>query len=126
MKLAKQLRRAIALSLAVVAVWWLVAALEPRAEAQQAAPRPGGLDGQLNVWERLALGQSPFLTCRRVLTADSEEETEPQETAAPEQAQPLEQEDETPLPSSSGQTPIAQTFLPTSDGAYLSAGDVSL
>ena len=135
MKLAKLLRRGAALFCAMMALWWLVCArdggiLTTRVHALGLDDGGKSLVGTPNLWERLALGQSPYLRQGRVLTSPyrvlSDASQSDQEDAPP--LLLLEQEEDTPLVQSRTDAGdiVAQTFLPATDGSYPSVGGVYL
>ncbi len=138
MKWAKLLRRGAALFFATMAVWWLTAAGGEGLAAERLFPSPAPsrkVTGELGFWEKLVLGQSPFLERGRVLTSPLSDPEPPAETAAPEPADagtqssaPAGNEEEPTLSHSagSGRKVTAQTFLPATDGSYPSAGGVFL
>lgn len=133
MKWAKLLRRGAALFFAIMALWWLVCSEEPVARALTLGlpENPPRLEGELGVWERLALGQSPYLRQGRVLRSplsdNSDVPTEDQETPIPASPSPA-QEEEPPLTQGGPDDAsiVAQTFLPATDGSYPSAQGVYL
>lgn len=140
MKWAKLLRRGAALFFATMAVWWLTAAGGEGLAAERlfplASPTPSQRPvGELGFWEKLVLGQSPFLKRGRVLTSPLSEAEPPAELAEPEPADsgaqpsaPAGNEEEPTLTHSAGvgKNVTAQTFLPATDGSYPSAGGVFL
>lgn len=133
MKWAKLLRRGAALFFAIMTLWWLVCSGEPTARAltlglSDSQPR---LEGELGLWERLALGQSPYLSQGRVLrsplSTDPATPDKGQAELAPSSPSPT-QEEEPPLTQSGPEDAniVAQTFLPATDGSYPSAQGVYL
>ena len=147
MKWVKLLRRALALVLATAAVWLLCVTGGAAATAQRIFAPPGGEDAivsesGLGLWERLIVGQSPYLKAGQVVygsgTAVPAEEEPPEDTQSEpgellwlgqeESTASPETEDDTPLPSAAPQSQnvIAQTLLPATDGSYPSAGGVFL
>lgn len=134
MKWAKLLRRGMALLLATLTLWWLLGAGKPEARALTLGPTDGRerLAGELGGWERLALGQSPYLRQGRVLTSPllASDDTAPSdgETQEPGSSPLPEQEEEPSLTQNphGDDTVIAQTFLPATDGSYPSADGVYL
>ncbi len=135
MKWAKLSRRGTALFLSAAAVWCLVGASgtgqaagrTPRSDAVQT---PSGTSG---LWERLLVGQSPYLQHGKVLTfTEKAAQTEPNQTAetvpSPAPTPTAVQDEETPIPQTSTQSQnvISQTLLPATDGSYPSAGGVFL
>ena len=147
MNWVKLFRRVGALFLATMAVWLLcvtdsigIAAklfVPPREEAADSS------DGQLGVWERLIVRQSPYLKIGQVITGEvdsaADAEATPQTDAASEQDELLwlaqdgameedDSENAPPLPSATAQAQnvIAQTLLPATDGSYPSSGGVFL
>lgn len=147
MKWVKLLRRALALVLAMVAVWLLWVTGGAAATAQRVFLPPEGektasSSGGLGVWERLIVGQSPYLKVGQVVfgtaadSGDGEEapgdaQGEPGELLWLDQTEPTgsqDAEDDTPLPSAAPQSQnvIAQTLLPATDGSYPSSGGVFL
>lgn len=135
MKVAKLLRRGIALFLATMAVWWLAATSGAGAAAERilaagvsAAPVENTYG--LGFWDSLIVGQSPYLRAGLVLTGAIEPSTEDGELLSAD-VPPLDvsgMEDDTPLVPSAQKTTnvIAQTLLPAGDGSYPSAGGVFL
>lgn len=134
MKWAKLLRRGAALFFAIMALWWLVCSGEPGAQALTIGlpESPPRLDGELGPWERLALGQSPYLSRGRVLrsplSTDPAASQDNQEPPEPTSSSPTQQEEEPPLTQSrlDNESIVAQTFLPATDGTYPSAHGVYL
>lgn len=152
MDLVKLSRRALALFLAVLALWLLFAngGGSADATARQLFTPPGSekevsSDNTLGLWERLIVRQSPYLKAGQVLmstqTAEKEEKTtqeaehetdgellwtQTDDNGAGENEESL--EEETPLPSTAPQAQqvIAQTLLPATDGSYPSSGGVYL
>lgn len=136
MKWAKLSRRAAALLLAGLSLWWLLGS----GQAGLAAPALalGDADTQLpagavGLWERLALGQSPYLRQGRILASTRQPETEsaaPEAAEAPASPPPSEpaQEEEPPVEQGkpTGAKIIAQTFLPADGSAYPNADGVYL
>lgn len=136
MKWAKLSRRAAALLLAGLSLWWLLGS----GQAGLAAPALalGDADTQLpagavGLWERLALGQSPYLRQGRILASARQPEAEsaaPEAAEAPASPPPSEpaQEEEPPVEQGkpTGAKIIAQTFLPADGSAYPNADGVYL
>lgn len=131
MKWAKLSRRSGALFLALAGIWCLMGASGPGAAADFASEKASvGLPA---FWERLLVGQSPYLRHGKVLTftgetPEKEQNGLPQSPAAPQPTGPVSLEDEAPIQQSQNQDQnvVAQTILPTNDGAYPSAGGVFL
>lgn len=148
MKWAKLLRRALALFLATITLWLLCVTGGTNATATKVfAPTAEEMrvQGGLGIWERMIVGQSPYLRSGEVLigsgaaqdaapSAPAEVQDEPGEllwvdgTAGGEKTDADDIEDDTPLPSGPprSQQVVAQTFLPATDGSYPSAGGVFL
>ncbi len=137
MKMAKLSRRVAALFCAALALWWLVRAqgggiFATRARALGLGDGTERLAGTTNFWERLALGQSPYLRQGRVLASPDRALSAADPDGGEDQADPppaqWEQEEDVPLSQSQpeGRDIVAQTFLPATDGSYPSAGGVYL
>lgn len=147
MKWVKLLRRALALVLAMVAVWLLWVTGGAAATAQRVFLPPEGekiaaSSGGLGVWERLIVGQSPYLKAGQVVFGSASDNRDTEETPGDAQGEHGEllwvdsegssgaqtAEDETPLPSAAPQSQnvIAQTLLPATDGSYPSSEGVFL
>lgn len=138
-KVAKLLRRIGALVLAVLSIWWLLTGGGVGAAAEQLfppspSPRLERLEGELGVWERLVLSQSPYLAQPRVLTALPPVQSQvPEPSLLPQVPSPVpvdregQEEEPTLSPAASqSQNVIARTLLPATDGSYPSAGGVFL
>ncbi len=141
MKWAKLLRRSAAFFLATLAVWALAVTCHAGAATQSllalTTPTPREEEpSHPNLWERMLLRQSPYLSAGQVLTgpaASAEPSTlpaepEPAETPASTAEPSSLMEEETPLPSAppEAQNVVAQTLLPATDGSYPSADGVFL
>ncbi len=135
MKWAKLSRRGTALFLSAAAVWCLVGASGTGQAAGQAPVSEGArtVSGTSGLWERLLVGQSPYLQHGKVLTfTDKASQTELDQTVeaapSPVPTPAAVQDEETPIPQSSArsQNVISQTLLPATDGSYPSAGGVFL
>ncbi len=132
MKWAKLSRRGTALFLSAAAVWCLVGT-SGTGEAAVQAPPSDAVQAPSGLWERLLVGQSPYLQHGKALAftdeapqieSDQASETAPSPAPTPAAAQ----DEETPIPQSSAQfqNVISQTLLPATDGSYPSAGGVFL
>ena len=137
MKWAKLLRRGAALFLAIMALWWLLGAGDPGAAAARVLTLDLSEGTQTlvetpNIWERLVLGQSPYLRQGRVLTSPYRTVSDAQPSDQDVQELPSSpipvQEEEPSLTQSRPHDDhiVAQTFLPATDGSYPSAGNVYL
>lgn len=131
MKWAKLSRRFGALFLALAGVWCLMGASGPGAAADLTLA--GSSAAAPALWERLLVGQSPYLRHGKVLTftdktPKSEPIDPPEAVATPVPTGPVSLEDEAPIAQNQDQeqSVVAQTILPTNDGAYPSAGGVFL
>lgn len=136
MKWAKLSRRAAALLLAGLSLWWLLGSGQtglaaPALALGDADTQPPA--GAVGLWERLALGQSPYLRQGRILTSTRQPEAEsapPEAAEAPASPPPSEpvQEEEPPVEQvkPTGAKIIAQTFLPADGSAYPNADGVYL
>lgn len=134
MKWAKLSRRSGALFLWLAAMGCLLGVSGTRAAAELSfANEPERPTADAGLWERLVVGQSPYLQHSKVLTFTGEttqaatgEVSEPPASSPP--ADLTAPDEETPIVQSQTQTQdvVARTLLPTSNGAYPSAGGVSL
>ncbi len=131
MKWAKLSRRFGALFLALAGIWCLMGASGPGSAADLTLAGSSATAPAL--WERLLVGQSPYLQHGKVLTftdraSENKPATLPEAVATPTPTGPVSLEDETPIAQnqSQEQNVVAQTILPTNDGAYPSAGGVFL
>lgn len=131
MKWAKLSRRLGAIFLALAGVWCLMGASGPGAAADLTLA--GSSAAAPALWERLLVGQSPYLRHGKVLTftdktPKSEPIDPPEAVATPVPTGPVSLEDEAPIAQNQDQeqSVVAQTILPTNDGAYPSAGGVFL
>ncbi len=131
MKWAKLSRRVAALLLAGMGILCLAGISGSEAAADLAAAGPS--DGATALWERLLVGQSPYLRHGKVLTFTGEA-AQVQPTDGPENvSEPLpsqvpepEEEENIPAPQGQDQRVVAQTISPALDGSYPSAGGVFL
>ncbi len=151
MDLVKLSRRALALLLALLALWllWVNGSGSADATTQRLFTPPGSegaasAGNELGLWERLIVRQSPYLKAGQVLmgsgTAPAENTPDPEKdentdgellwtsTDSGNATGDSSNADEEPPPSAvpQAQHVIAQTLLPATDGSYPSVGGVFL
>ncbi len=151
MDLVKLSRRALALLLALLALWllWVNGSGSADATTQRLFTPPGSegaasAGNELGLWERLIVRQSPYLKAGHVLmgsgTAAAENTPDPEKdentdgellwtsTDSGNATGDSSNADEEPPPSAvpQAQHVIAQTLLPATDGSYPSVGGVFL
>ena len=151
MDLVKLSRRALALLLALLALWllWVNGSGSADATTQRLFTPPGSegaasAGNELGLWERLIVRQSPYLKAGQVLmgsgTAAAENTPDPEKdentdgellwtsTDSGNATGDSSNADEEPPPSAvpQAQHVIAQTLLPATDGSYPSVGGVFL